>query len=1311
MRKHSMKLAVVTIAFVTLTISVGADVVPPLHTRIEIAGSSDNLSPKTSALTLIVRTVVPDLGANAERRLVVTVAGEGAVRIVGPQSWEIQPVVPGKEYSDTVGIAVGVTGDGSVEVHVDSFDALGVKLWGRTDTLFVLKTAEELLQGRSSIFELKRQKLARERAQGVLSESEYEEELENLMRGRELRFERRMRVAAEAEKKSASRPVASAVATTTVSGRVTYTHRINRASGVDTFAGAAAALPVRRALVAFYDKNGATMTQIGPVAVRTDSTGGYSATVPGTRVDTTAVNLVVRVLADNDGARTGPIGQRTAVHSRESAAVVVTAASTPVDILVDATNLLALRAFALQDGMLTAFNFVVANNASSGVGTAPSRIFVEFPGTNANGSFFTTSVDDHLNIGQNHAFDWDVYTHEYGHYVQKINNTTQNPGGCHYINGNNTGFNQAACGGPNRVLTKAQATALAWGEGWPTFFGTNLQISSGSGALGIFALGDTRYTDTANNFSYDLEGNGESFAAMGEDNELSVQRILWDFADGPQDGHDELVYGNVDMWRQLAGDSAVVTLNAMRSKFDSLLPVSPKGYSVGGGNLVNVRQGRIYFDLNVGPEPLTPADNAVIAGTPPKFTWRTKGAGAAPSYRFNKFNVLFFTEDFATLRFTSPEITTPANATTGEWTPTAADWATIRAVNPTTSSPLVRWVVRGTNDTLAPATGPYYGLDRTLGSVEMAFVVDDTGSMSEEIGAVRAALTKIIADLRALGKSPLIELVTFKDDVTHRLTTNDLDVMQTAVNGLVEAGGGDCPESSVEALLEVSRDLISKGEITFATDASPHAGLSRAGIEAALKTRGLTFTVILTADCGPGDEVRGAPGRSSMENPNGDPAYVPAPRLDSVPDVYSDVACGGCPPNVNVGPALSENALKPIGDFTLVDPSAVVAYQEIAAASPAGTFLYYPGVNTGDAAPFENAFVNAALSAVIPVVIAVEPVDLIQGATMDVLVRGGGTNFQPSSTVAFSGGGVTVNSKSVLSPRTLKLNITVSSAAATGFRDVVVTTPLGTGETETTAGSDQARVVVNTGTPMVTSVSPGTIKRGTTTDVTITVVNVPVSASTTVTITNLIVNSITVLGPSSLRANVTAPPNAPLGFKTLDVTSGVNAQTQVMLSVIADDSPAATPEIAIAPATAARGAVTAITVTGTNTNFINGVTAASVSGTGVNVLSTTVTSPTSATVALDVAAGATLGFRDFTMTTVGEIATVTAGLLIAGVTPGDMNGDGAVTVADVFYLANAVFGGGGAPVASGDADGDGDVDNDDIQYLVDHLFAGGPPPH
>jgi hypothetical protein len=60
---------------------------------------------------------------------------------------------------------------------------------------------------------------------------------------------------------------------------------------------------------------------------------------------------------------------------------------------------------------------------------------------------------------------------------------------------------------------------------------------------------------------------------------------------------------------------------------------------------------------------------------------------------------------------------------------------------------------------------------------------------------------------------------------------------------------------------------------------------------------------------------------------------------------------------------------------------------------------------------------------------------------------------------------------------------------------------------------------------------------------------------------------------------------------------------------------------------------------------------------------------------------------------------------------GDANGDGLVTVLDVFYLINFLFAGGPAPLGRGNVNGgDGSITVLDVFYLINYLFAGGPPP-
>jgi glucose/arabinose dehydrogenase len=59
---------------------------------------------------------------------------------------------------------------------------------------------------------------------------------------------------------------------------------------------------------------------------------------------------------------------------------------------------------------------------------------------------------------------------------------------------------------------------------------------------------------------------------------------------------------------------------------------------------------------------------------------------------------------------------------------------------------------------------------------------------------------------------------------------------------------------------------------------------------------------------------------------------------------------------------------------------------------------------------------------------------------------------------------------------------------------------------------------------------------------------------------------------------------------------------------------------------------------------------------------------------------------------------------------GDVNGDGATTNADAFYLMHHLHGGGPSPVQGGDVDGNGVLDQNDLTFLVQYLLGRGPAP-
>ncbi len=89
--------------------------------------------------------------------------------------------------------------------------------------------------------------------------------------------------------------------------------------------------------------------------------------------------------------------------------------------------------------------------------------------------------------------------------------------------------------------------------------------------------------------------------------------------------------------------------------------------------------------------------------------------------------------------------------------------------------------------------------------VDMAFILDTTGSMSEEIAAVKATLQKVASSLSGNNVKVRIGLVEYKDRTDPFVTkvypmSTDLDGFSRQVAAIRASGGGDTPESMNEGL-------------------------------------------------------------------------------------------------------------------------------------------------------------------------------------------------------------------------------------------------------------------------------------------------------------------------------------------------------------------------------------------------------------------------------------------------------------------------------------------------------------------------------
>ena len=149
----------------------------------------------------------------------------------------------------------------------------------------------------------------------------------------------------------------------------------------------------------------------------------------------------------------------------------------------------------------------------------PVRIEVLYPLRNQNGVIEDNGAfyfQNTIHVGRKYVAVRDVLLHEYGHFLADKSGFNQTQGGQHFF--------------PFRARVNA---SIEWGESWATFFSIAAQVESGRAET----LYDSFTSDGG--FRYDLEDghNSEVIAAsaQGDDNEGSVQFVLWDLYDGNQD--------------------------------------------------------------------------------------------------------------------------------------------------------------------------------------------------------------------------------------------------------------------------------------------------------------------------------------------------------------------------------------------------------------------------------------------------------------------------------------------------------------------------------------------------------------------------------------------------------------------------------------------------------------------------------------------------------------------------------------------------------------------------------------------------------
>jgi hypothetical protein len=280
-----------------------------------------------------------------------------------------------------------------------------------------------------------------------------------------------------------------------------------------------------------------------------------------------------------------------------------------------------------------------------------------------------------------------------------------------------------------------------------------------------------------------------------------------------------------------------------------------------------------------------------------------------------------------------------------------------------------------------------------------------------------------------------------------------------------------------------------------------------------------------------------------------------------------------------------------------------------------------------------------------PVLTQVNPGTGQQGQqSLSVTITGQYTHFSQGVTTANFGLAVTVVSVTVNSATSATAVVNIDPAATIGTRNVTLTT---NSEVATLANG----FAVTVGSPVLTLVSPKFGQQGQQSlAVTITGQYTHFVQGTTIANfgSGVTVASVSVNSATNLSAIINIDPAATIGVRNLTVTT--NSELVVLSNGFSVT--AGTPVLTLFnPNSGQQGQQNlSVTISGQYTHFAQGVTTATF-GSGVAVVSVTVTSPTSAMVAINIDPAATVGARNVTLTSNAEVVTLANSFTVAAGNP------------------------------------------------------------
>lgn len=243
-----------------------------------------------------------------------------------------------------------------------------------------------------------------------------------------------------------------------------------------------------------------------------------------------------------------------------------------------------------------------------------------------------------------------------------------------------------------------------------------------------------------------------------------------------------------------------------------------------------------------------------------------------------------------------------------------------------------------------------------------------------------------------------------------------------------------------------------------------------------------------------------------------------------------------------------------------------------------------------------------------------------QGSTVTVTIQG--TGFKAGMTPIFSGSGITVTSTTITSATEMSVTFTIAAGAATGARNLILTTAAGNVLTFSNRFTVTSSSVTN---PTVTSTSQSILSVGNTYDLVITGTGFLTGA--TMTINGITPNSLTVDSSTQITANVTVPTGHDTGLFNITVTNTDGGAGTLANGITIASSSGGPTVTELVTAYGYKGTVATVVVNGTG--FANN-SQVLFSGSGVTGTATYISS-TQLRVAVTIASDATAGSRTVTV--------------------------------------------------------------------------------